>query len=1329
MKLYLLLLFSFVFVYSSTDVNAQQVFWTETFGSGCNTGTEANNENTANGTWTVSNTGVNGTDANIWYISAEENGEGVGNCGAGCGNNPTLHISPTTIDVGAAYLNGDGGFGFDATTDARAQSPLIDCTGECDITLSFEYIENGDGTLDNHILWYFDGTTWSVLDDTPKTPTTCSPQGEWSQYSIGLPSSADNNPDVKIGFQWVNNNDNTGTDPSFAVYNIELSSNDTQAPTLACDSDFNVYFDSIDCESVIPELDTTGIINPTDNCTSVSDLLISQDIAPGTLIAGHLSQQDVTVTVEDLAGNSNTCIITVRALDTIAPSIDCAISETIFADADCEGALDDYTSAVNILDNCSSLGDILVQQSPASGTVIQNDETVLITATDEVGNDRTCAFTVVFSDTVSPTVVCPTTQTQSTQPGSCDTLIQDYTDQIIWDDNCTSSALDMTFSQSITPGDLVSGGVNTITITATDDSGNTGTCNFQLEVIDVEDPSITCPSNQQQFANSACNITLDDYTNDAVVSDNCSTLGNINITQTPTIGTVISGAGSVQLVTLTAEDEAGNTASCDFEVTVVDTISPVPSCPADDTVSVTAGGCVYELTDIAGSVGASDNCSSFGDLIITQDIPVGTNLSAGSHEVIIDATDESGNTGSCIFKLEVEDLEDPVIVNCAPDTSVVANADCEGVLGDYTDILDLTDNCDAFNDLVVTQNPAIGSPISSTTTVILTVTDLSGNTSNCSIEVEIADTEDPDIVCPTEFIVSVDSNCDFDAPDLSSEISGTDNCSTFSNMTISQDPAPMTALNGATQVEVFLTDESGNEASCLISVIPDDIVPPTIDCPADQVENIGTACDLAIADYTGLAVVSDNCPDVTINQTPSVGTLVETGTTAVTLTATDVSGNLASCSFNLFVEENVDPEITCPDPVSTCDPLVTYADPVGSDNCGGFEISQTDVTGFTSGDEFPVGITTQTYEIVDSSGNTNSCSFDIEILESPSAAEIITDDISLCDTLSVFLEAEPATSGTGSWTVETGTGTLNNEFANNTGANNLSFGSNIFVWEIETASCGSSSDTVSVTVFEQPVPASNSDTLYLCNDTALNVSGNTPNVGSGLWYATDNDISFLDENSPNTLASDFSGGWNDLIWQISNGTCPVSRDTMRVYFHEKPSIITNDTTICIDDNKLFLDAGENLTGVNSGWYFIEGSGTIETPSSAQTNVSELEADNNTIVYARVHPICQNKFDTVNVFVDLCGGYEPTIPTVITPNNDGKNDLFVVENLNTLYPEAVVVIVNRWGNMVFESEGYEEPWNGTKFNSGEELPLGTYFYRINLNDGSGDELTGPISIIR
>lgn len=207
-------------------------FWNETFGTGCNQGFFASAYNGPNGLWTQTLTGANQPEANVWYVSATEAGMGTGNCGNGCISNAgltnrTLHVGAndgfTSSDPGAAYnAGGLCGVLFCVTTDKRIESPVINCTGRANINISFNYIENGQGTNDNAVLWFYDGTTWSNIYDMPKTPT-CSGQGLWTYTTITLPPSADNNPNVKIAFRWVNNDDGAGTDPSFAVDDIQLS--------------------------------------------------------------------------------------------------------------------------------------------------------------------------------------------------------------------------------------------------------------------------------------------------------------------------------------------------------------------------------------------------------------------------------------------------------------------------------------------------------------------------------------------------------------------------------------------------------------------------------------------------------------------------------------------------------------------------------------------------------------------------------------------------------------------------------------------------------------------------------------------------------------------------------------------------------------------------------------------------------------------------------------------------------------------------------------------------------------------------------------------------
>ncbi len=204
-----------------------QVFYTEDFTSG--TG------------WSLVNpTGTNGADPNFFTISGNEGGGITPDLGApsSCGavnSNNTLHVTSVFFPTGGAAYDAGGlcGLLFCPETNVRAESPVINCTGQSTITLTFNYIEGGAGTIDDASVWYFNGTVWALLDNMPKTLTGCGGQGLWTSRTIALPASANNNPNVRIGFNWTNNDDGVGTDPSFAVDNITLSTPVTTTPPVA----------------------------------------------------------------------------------------------------------------------------------------------------------------------------------------------------------------------------------------------------------------------------------------------------------------------------------------------------------------------------------------------------------------------------------------------------------------------------------------------------------------------------------------------------------------------------------------------------------------------------------------------------------------------------------------------------------------------------------------------------------------------------------------------------------------------------------------------------------------------------------------------------------------------------------------------------------------------------------------------------------------------------------------------------------------------------------------------------------------------------------------
>ena len=99
----------------------------------------------------------------------------------------------------------------------------------------------------------------------------------------------------------------------------------------------------------------------------------------------------------------------------------------------------------------------------------------------------------------------------------------------------------------------------------------------------------------------------------------------------------------------------------------------------------------------------------------------------------------------------------------------------------------------------------------------------------------------------------------------------------------------------------------------------------------------------------------------------------------------------------------------------------------------------------------------------------------------------------------------------------------------------------------------------------------------------------------------------------------------------------------------------------------------------------------------------------------------SQIDSITVIVYLLDDLILFIPNTFTPNGDGKNDKWVIKHIDK-FPGNSVTIYNRWGNKVFSSTNYKNDWDGNN------LPIGTYFYIIDLNRGK-KALRGDINILR
>jgi len=97
---------------------------------------------------------------------------------------------------------------------------------------------------------------------------------------------------------------------------------------------------------------------------------------------------------------------------------------------------------------------------------------------------------------------------------------------------------------------------------------------------------------------------------------------------------------------------------------------------------------------------------------------------------------------------------------------------------------------------------------------------------------------------------------------------------------------------------------------------------------------------------------------------------------------------------------------------------------------------------------------------------------------------------------------------------------------------------------------------------------------------------------------------------------------------------------------------------------------------------------------------------------------------LSITVSVREDYNVTPTNILSPNGDGQNDGWIIENLSS-YPNNKVTIVDRSGLLIYTKINYTNDWNG-QFN-GVALPEGTYYYIITLNDGKGEK-TGFITIV-
>ncbi|MFM7767102.1 MAG: HYR domain-containing protein, partial [Bacteroidota bacterium] len=362
----------------------------------------------------------------------------------------------------------------------------------------------------------------------------------------------------------------------------------------------------------------------------------------------------------------------------------------------------------------------------------------------------------------------------------------------------------------------------------------------------------------------------------------------------------------------------------------------------------------------------ADNCSVAS---VTNNAPAAFPL--GTTTVTWTVTDGSGNTATATQSVTVTDNVNPTITAPAG-KNVTTNTGCTATgvsLGTPT----TADNCSVAS---VTNNAPSAFPLG-TTTVTWTVTDGSGNTATATQTVTVSDNVNPSITAPAAVSANTNSGCTATGVSLGTPTTS-DNCSVASVA----NNAPSAFPVGTTTVTWTVTDGSGNTSTATQTVTVTDNVPPTAVCQNITL-NLNASGNASITASQVNNGSSDNCgiASVTVSQTSF--TCANVGANTVTLTVTDVNGNVSSCTATVTIVDNIAPTAVCQNisvylnALGTASITASQINNGSSDNCGIASLSLSK-TSFNCSN---VGNNAVTLTVTDVNGNSSTCSATVTVTD------------------------------------------------------------------------------------------------------------------------------------------------------------------------------------------------------------------------------------------------------------------------------------------------------------------------------------------------------------
>lgn len=263
-------------------------------------------------------------------------------------------------------------------------------------------------------------------------------------------------------------------------------------------------------------------------------------------------------------------------------------------------------------------------------------------------------------------------------------------------------------------------------------------------------------------------------------------------------------------------------------------------------------------------------------------------------------------------------------------------------------------------------------------------------------------------------------------------------------------------------------------------------------------------------------------------------------------------------------------------------------------------------------------------------------------------------------------------------------------------------------------------------------------TMVICDDSGI-LQASNPIGFSGKWTTSSEEVTILKKDTAVTTIEGLPIGTTLFTWTVDTLNCETYESsnfqiqrltnpllqTDTFFLQNQPEnfsfqVTTNDQLAMTDYTIDLLNATVFETITNTG------NGTFQHQATANF-VGDISFD-----YQICYDACPDR--CAQATVELIGTElstdHSTIPNAITPNGDELNEFLFFWHLEMpkKYPNNEIIIFNRWGDIVYKAQPYNNNWNGTT-NRGDALLEGTYYYILRLNLNQGEILRGMVTILR